>query len=479
MKRDIDTLIIGKNHLALALGIELIKKNKSVVVVDDDRFMLGKSYFGSLLLFEKKYLTVWGQKSQITSFCNVDQFLRPRPLSFAIDDIRIYLGDTPKRNFLELLRKLPFLLEYKFSTNLEFEEFVLSLSSDNSFDEEFFSYCEEFADIFLSMSKNVMPRFEVMYKNAPEKVKILYQAILDFLHKGVGNEDYKYWQIKNLLYLGRGYYQDVLSFNISDVGLLHYILCILSPHYELEQESICRALEEEFVKSGGAIKKARVDDIYSNIKGVICAANLSSLEGLIKCREVILFSALLPYDFKLQLDSLKSYYTPLNVSFYPTRKEDISFDNIRIVHSSIRKMGTGKPLWLLDYDGKKMHCDFFVETIAGTKLDFIKEEILQELRDEYRKYFSGIEDELLDITITKGLEVWTCDTKTYKQADKDIIANFDHLDTKLNSQSVKLYFHRDTEKKEYIKNCTYFGPLENGNLGPFYSYLRVRHEFLL
>lgn len=107
MAQKYDHVIIGKNYLSLMSGIELSLKGKSVLILSDRRYQLGDLSYYYLSSYEKYFLQIWGERTQIRPMKSIAQYLTPFRLNLFLGKKWYSFQDDTFLNLKELERKIP------------------------------------------------------------------------------------------------------------------------------------------------------------------------------------------------------------------------------------------------------------------------------------------------------------------------------------------------------------------------------------
>ena len=160
------------------------------------------------------------------------------------------LGNSPAQNLSEFIRKFPnlFLEDDKH----EIESFICSSKKQNDFNNSYYAYCNRLAETTFRFKTSQNLSLNHFLSFCPEELKTLFQIFeRSFTNQENFNDDENSIYLKTFLYITRGIFHRKLSIAATEFELFHLFLCLLSPHYELDQDALMRDLLPIFIDRGG------------------------------------------------------------------------------------------------------------------------------------------------------------------------------------------------------------------------------------
>lgn len=309
LKNRYQEIIVGTGLMSLVRGIISLKRNRTTLLIDDQRFS-SESYPG-LFLSELEILSFirLGKKYDIPELINFRQFLLSAKFNLVTQERRIKLGSSPLNNIKEILRKYPELLN---SEDLDLVYAEKEEEFSTYFISELFRYegqCYE-----ASMRPKGY-RFELQ---GPKWLKSMYLKFGELLNQEYhSSKSLKYSGLLHLLGLCA---EEKLKTGLGPEEIPFYFFRTLSPIYRLQDFFLASQLKRRLGILGGDYKQSSVQfwQFYENkFENLL----LESFEGVISGDKVLFFSHLpeevpfnlfSPYAFfrKTQSSPVKRITTP-------------------------------------------------------------------------------------------------------------------------------------------------------------------------
>ena len=82
LNRTFDRTLLGKNYLSFIIGLTLLRKGQSVLLVDDHRIAMDDLWGHYLTCLDLKYLQLWGIVHNIEELKCLDRYLKQVPVTF-------------------------------------------------------------------------------------------------------------------------------------------------------------------------------------------------------------------------------------------------------------------------------------------------------------------------------------------------------------------------------------------------------------
>ena len=448
LSKNIDMLLVGKNYLSFAMGLRLLRQGKKVLLVDDERFSYGQLYAINIGQLEKSYLQCWGQREKIGPLANIEKYLIRRPSTLLLGKKRIRLGESPRRNFSELARKLPFCFEQQGSN--AFVDLQKHRSSElNDFDTSFESFCMTLAQILLENADTTKFNLKMFMQYCPEQLQGVFAV---FFKKYVEVQGDERWMFRTFSYMIKGIYHFKLSFIISEFEMFHLLLCLLSPNYQLDYPRLMKDLGYEYQQLGGEFKQTVVSEWLFDKKRP-WSVELASFEGVIQPKEIVLLGGV-PARFPLSFFPEMMTYSCLKVKW--ELSVDTGFEQEIIFYSSNDKIGTDFPLWRAVLDGKQIHFDIVVVRQKGCKESFIQQEIRTILLEELAGYCAINSSDIVREQMVFGHEVWMVSGQKGP-----------------GQSAAELYQIEIKDDKSKLEQVRYYGPYQGGPLGALSTMMEI------
>ncbi len=473
--------VIGKSYLSLLYGIELLHYFDRVLLLDDDRLSFGDLYQNGLTQMDHAFLETLGNDRSIESL-KTGQFLHRTPYFLHCGEARIYLGRTPWENIRELTRKLFELFPFSFlfqddrdeqegrrrakeaeregaSQDSESKLHPQQWSADE-FNKDYRLFCERLGLNGLRFKSIENFTYEYLMGHCPESIKILFKLFQRQISE--------YPELaRNFQYFGRILFHKKLASSYTDLELLHFFLCIIGPHYELDIQGLSDCLSHEFSERGGHYKQAQVRE-WKFHKSNPWSIELSSFEGIIH-PEKISFLGAHPTGLPLKIEYTGKTYLSVHFEIDCTDKRPMAADEAvgqspwHLI-GDFEALGTDLPFCKFRFKKGKISGHFLYREKKGSKLDFYKASLLKKLLNHLEKFYPGISDHLERFNLNRGREVYMDQSDRYSAPDM------------VKLKQVGLFDFSIPTVNRRLRNVYYYGPLKSGPLGVFGQLMEIKES---
>jgi hypothetical protein len=280
LKNRYQEILVGMGLMSLVRGIISLKRNRSTLLIDDNRFTVD-SYPG-LFLSELEILSLLrlGKKYEIPELTDLRQFLVEAQIDLVTDERRTKIGQSPLSNIKEILRKYPELLERQDLDQVyaepeeEFNKFFLTELS------RYETQCYEGSS---------RPKGLYFDLQGPKWLKTIYQRFGEHLNfEYQESKGLKYSALLHLLGLSA---EEKLKTGLGANEIPFYFFRTLSPIYRLQDFFLSTQLKRRLILLGGDYKESNVQywQLHENkFENLL----LASFEGVISGERVLFFSHL-------------------------------------------------------------------------------------------------------------------------------------------------------------------------------------------
>lgn len=447
LQKNFSKAIVGRSYLSFIYGIELLRHKHSVLLLDDERLQFGDLFNHGVTLLDLEFLKTWGADRQIDCLQNVERFLQQRPYTLVWNQKRIRLGGSIWDNLRELYRKIPELFP--------FEAFLVKADEGlaEEFQTEFGLLTSRLGTTGFRFKGLENTSLEFLLGQCPSRVK---DAFLLF-KKAVRKEKDLSWQF---LYFARAPFHKRLASCTSDVELFHFFICLLSPHYILEDKELIKELSQIFVAKGGHFKETKVRE-WKFYKGMPWSIELASFEGIIHPQKIS-FIGSWPQGLPLKVKHGQKRFQ--SIHFY-SKCNDSRLDSLEgswIIWASPEGLGTDLPLWRLEVKEGAIKGQYLYREKPGSKLPFYQELLQQKLFQGLNDWLPGLTENLSHVEYRPGREVYLDQSNSYRSNPLPRL------------KEVKLYDFSSPFLKNRLKNVSYFGPLKGSPLGLYGQLLELK-----
>ncbi|EQC44368.1 hypothetical protein [Bacteriovorax sp. Seq25_V] len=367
LKKNIDTIIVGRNYVSYLLGFQLLLEKRDVLLLEDERLSNGHGHFNYFSHIERSFIKSWAESISIEDTLDIDNYLEVRPYISKLGDREVLLGkNSPYSNLRELSRKFPEL----------FSELYIHIKENLILE-------EEFNDSYYKLSSrlgNTLCRFKTMQNinvqtfmhHSPEVFNDLFEIFYKSLTEEGDNQDLA----SLFIYSSRTIVHNVLTDKLSKIEAIHLFLSLLGPRYFFNTAELNKSLEILLVSRGGFFRSSPIRE-WKFHKGKPWCVELNSFEGIVHPKHIS-FVGGRPSSFPLKFDT-KGTYTNFNIKLTHDKSLTDSFDKYLF---KVNKMGTQFPfLCLTNHEGNKV-AQVFSRTVECQKAEFYREEIRELLKHE-------------------------------------------------------------------------------------------------
>lgn len=370
LKNRYQEILVGLNLMSLVRGLISLRRNRSTLLIDDNRFQ-AESYPESFIseLEILSFLRL-GTKYDIPELVNIRQFILPARVQYVASSVRMSVGGTPFENLIELLRKYPELID---SADLD----LVYSEGEKGFDDLFFQELFRYESLlFESKSRPKVPRFEL---SGPGWFRTVYQRFGELLNREYSlSKELKYSGLLHLLGVA---FEDKLKSILAPEEIPFYFFRLISPIYRLQDFFLMAQLKRRLLLLGGDYKDSRIQ-FWQFHEGKFENLLLESFEGVISGKRVLFFSHLpdevpfsisspLPFYRKARLGPLRRGGTP----FPPTELIFLADLNLLGAERAYRAIGLGEEVVFYDMPYLEM---------PGSKSEFYERLLFDSFKEDVR-----------------------------------------------------------------------------------------------
>lgn len=101
LNKETDYIILGENFISYLLAISLLEKQRSVILLDENRINYGDNFISRMTYLEAAYLKSWGSGGQISPLMSIHKYLKSDQIVFVYGSKQLRLGGDPVQNAME------------------------------------------------------------------------------------------------------------------------------------------------------------------------------------------------------------------------------------------------------------------------------------------------------------------------------------------------------------------------------------------
>ena len=456
LNKDIDFALVGHNFITFLLSIGLLNRGKKVLVLDDDRFNYGDFFTNSLTLLDVEFLKTWGETAGLLPLKNIEDYLSPQSIYFYVGKKQIVLGDTPMRNYRELCRKFPNLFMNEKTNSLSLQNEV------NDFNDSYNNFCSRVTkSIFIE--KNSSKVTKLFISSIPSELLFNFQHFFSLFSNKSKMTESERSEFNALIFMTRGFFQNRLSTTGSRSEIMHLFFSLISPYFKLDHDRLIRDLLAVHQESGGEFKKLNLADLKFQ-SGFVKSFELESFEGIVKPNKMAFIGGY-PVGLPVRLKTSSVSYNCLNVTLRFKDALPELLKEKKLIFSSPMKIGTDRPFWEVYFGNSEAVFNIIMAKREGTKIDFIKERVINLLTEDLAYLFPEYKFEITNSEMKFTLDVFIEDKdfNAYKRIESSIGTKL----VEVLEDSAPLIFSK-------LKNVLYFGPYNEDALGTFSSLIEIK-----
>lgn len=456
LQKNFSKAIVGKSYLSFLFGVELIWHRHKVVLLDDDRLQFGRLFSNGLVESDIEFLSTWGIDRDIPALKSIRSYIEQRPFLIFYKGKTLRLGSNPLSNARELCRKFPQFFPYGKVLDGFFQRKTTEGESLD-FDLEYQNLASRLGTSGFRFKSLENTTKEFLFGQSPTILKDLFFAI-----QAVINEDPALKkELFEFFYFVRGVYQKRLSNQFSEVELYHLFLCLLSPMYDLDEDSLCVQLEKTFIEKGGHFKRTKVRE-WKFFKGMPWSIELSSFEGIIHPKKISFLGAWPEEGLPLKIKHKWGKFQAVHFKVPHKEKRLLGREKEKGLWFVPDHMATDIPLWSYEIKDGFLSGEFLYRVKPGTKIEFYKKLIKETMLKDLESWLPGVGRNLEEFQFELGREVYLDQSYHFSAPPLPKLGE------------VKIYDYSTPFLGGKLKNVSYFGPLKGSPLGLYGQLLELK-----
>lgn len=445
-------LFIGKNILSLVAAIGLLKRDKKVLLIDDQDASYGECYLARVSDWEKDFLLTYSEDELIETLPQIDQYLTPVIQSYCIEDRFLLFAHSPYLNLVELMRKFPEF--FPLDKLPEWREFMKGADAQKEFDDIFQKTVRRVAASSARFSGFERQPVDFFVSQCPEIIQKVIALFIERLSSLANEQSDEGDLCKTFLYLTQGLFHFQLKITCQPLELFHLFVSLISCRYELDLSMLTQDLLQEFKACGGQFKRTSIREWkFHNDRP--WSVELRSFDGIVHPQNVSFFAGL-PENMAVRFTPDFSGYRALRVKS-SAQENTVNSLRLRTYRTYVAKkewIGTHFP-WFAYQQGPEGKTEFLVPTLypKGFKTSFVVKNLKSFLLHETSKFMASSSFSFDSFELSH--DVWS-----------QTIGGPTRSPGALRAQK-QLSWHDGSRPQisAKLKNINYFGPLNDSSCG--------------
>ena len=330
LNKTFDSVLIGDHYLSLMTGLTLINKRQSVLLVDDERIQLDPLWGCYLNALNLECLRMWGSSEQIDALENIEHYGKKIPVRLCVGTTALYLSDSPFDNLRECWRKFP---------DIFGQETELLHMEDHNFNQLYQQYIEQLSAKTFHEKPSQHTRWDFCCDGKWPLLQKLFQRVHQKYCQLLKTK--RHHPFVQLFTLVKALHHKEISWEIKKFESDHLLLCLLSPLYQLDHESLKEELKKEFYHRGGHYKRSLIHS-WQFHKDQLNNLELESFEGVITPRQCY-FMGQIPLDFPFDIETHQEPYQELSCTISNPKISKL-IQKERVLYSQWNHFGHSLPL---------------------------------------------------------------------------------------------------------------------------------------
>ena len=387
MNRHYEWVLLGHNLASLTLGRHLLAQKKSVLILDDNRFMYPGAFENYLSLIPKEAYKFWLEGHGLSSSVKLDSFLTSTNYHLCFGTHLIQLGARPSQNIRELFRKVPFLFiseQDQGSRTLLLE----LMGMGELFDQEISDLGPKIAGMFTSANARKFPSFHQVIEESPFYLKKLFLLFLGRFQDAIAKAshgDAEAWEKLVFYFLANGFHHKKLALPESESELFFLLAGLLMPAFYLDNPSLKSELSKNFIAYGGDIRTSKVQQVMRQNGQQVWGLELDTYDGIVHPQNLVMAGGpVSEHPFRGQVADICQFVKiPASVfppPFGPQNERPRGAERKVFYYGNTMCMGQDSPLAILELaglQGELMTLSIPVRKSLGMKESFIEKDLLQ------------------------------------------------------------------------------------------------------
>lgn len=299
-----DYTLIGNNFHSLIMGMKIVNKKKSSLIIDDSRINVDYILENRADEFTRIYLQMWGIVEELPPLVNIDDYLTTQDVQFDIGNKKLQITDNPYLNLVEIARKFPRLFQGSIDEILNLDE--------QSFNDEVSTFVDRFCELQFRFRN--LNSFENNFSNS--LISFPFNNLLNNFNTNVslvvGDKSEEFLVEKIFIDSARGFYFNELSESLETIEIFHLFINLLFPFYTVNAKALKEDLFQIYLDRGGEYKKCKINSFhipFARLENI----ELDSYEGVIDIDRCMIFGDADPsFDLSTKFDNHDYKFVEVN-----------------------------------------------------------------------------------------------------------------------------------------------------------------------
>lgn len=457
LNKNVDILCVGKGLLSLILSSSLLKRGKSVLILDDDRLRHGHAFSAEFSELELHFFKTFAEYEQLPPLLEIERYCTTRSYKVIFEEVELYLGNSPHQNLIELTRKLP---EYFQLPSLDF---VQDSSRHAEFNETFSTTLKRLALSAHQFQGGALADVQLFLTHCPRELIELFQKFEKTINPHIKTDQALRPFEQSFLYFFRSFFHQRLDQSVSSLELFHLFLSLLSPLYRCDTDQLSQDLLELLLARGGQFKKTRVRE-WKFDQNRPWSVELASFDGIVHPEKISLYGSLIE-EIPLHLEVHGDLFRAIDVEWQVSGQDFLVPEDLDIYYVRHDRLGTQYPWWKLVNHAGCFRFHVVAQYLKADKLSFQQNTLHQLLRHDLELLFNVPRVAMVQEKLGNTHEVWLSLTQSQSKYPPA-------------RRAFAIFDNESPGKKRRLKNVSYFGPLSDDQMGLFSTLMNLREAQL-
>jgi hypothetical protein len=454
-----DYTIIGNDLPAFIYGLKLLRKNKTVQIINDNEVSYPNFFMNILGSIEISMIENMGRSNSVKTLENINKYLMPKEIIFSIDDKKLLTGSGPDSVLVELFRKLPFLFNSS-SIVKDYSRLLVDKACCSKLNQDFEHYNNLLGKQLSLYSSRQSYTLKIISENCP---KLLYDLFVLFSDIAAGNvkiTDTEMACFKSLLSSLKLIFQNEFSFNNNDFELFHLVNCLLTKNYIINHDALLNDLNNEFINSGGKFIKGKITN-WKPLKRKVWELEIAKASSLSSLNLIV--AGDWPDHYPVHFKKNPHYFSAVTVCAV----NSVSLNNYTYIINNTSDNNLNFPISIYEVNGTRINATYFTRSGGECNANSGEHLYVEQFNNDICNLFASNYNQIRISNVINNGKI-KGDFSHNKFLSKLRKIRFE--------KKSSIYFQQLHERKKKSKYLSYLGPLDKRGSGGIFLLGIIKDE---